>query len=164
MAEAITNTSPMVYLYRIGVLDWLPKLFEEVWIPQPVIEELREGTRRGYDVPDPTGWDWLKTKAANAVPSEWLSLDLGPGEIAVIALALEHPSCVVLLDDLRAREIAKAAGLTVWGTLRVLLEAKSRGLTERIEPWVGRLADTGMWISDDTRDRILALASERRTR
>ena len=29
MPEAVTNTSPLVYLHRIRVLDWLPKLFVE---------------------------------------------------------------------------------------------------------------------------------------
>jgi len=50
--------------------------------------------------------------------------------------------------------------LTVWGTLKVLLEAKSQRLTERIEPFVNRLSETGMWLSDEIRERILALAGE----
>ena len=27
MPEAISNTSPLLYLYRIGAMDWLPKMF-----------------------------------------------------------------------------------------------------------------------------------------
>lgn len=77
-----------------------------------------------------------------------------------MALALENPTRVVLLDDLLARRTAQAAGLTVWGTLKVLLEAKAQGLTDRIEPLVNRLGDTGMWLSDEIRQRILALAGE----
>jgi len=50
--------------------------------------------------------------------------------------------------------------LRVWGTLRVLLEAKSHGLVEDIAPLVTRLIDSGMWISDDVRRRILGLADE----
>lgn len=42
MPDAITNTSPMVYLYRIGALTWLPELFDEVWIPSAVVRELHE--------------------------------------------------------------------------------------------------------------------------
>lgn len=94
------------------------------------------------------------------MPSEWLTLDLGPGELAALALALEHPNRVVLLDDGLARRIAEAAGLMVWGTLKVLLEAKSQGLTAGIEPLVKRLEDAGMWMSDDIRRRVLALAGE----
>lgn len=32
MAKAISNTSPLLYLYRFGIIDWLPNLFGEVWI------------------------------------------------------------------------------------------------------------------------------------
>jgi predicted nucleic acid-binding protein len=80
-----------------------------------------------------------------------------------MALALENKTHVVLLDDLLARRTAQAAGLVVWGTLKVLLEAKSHGLTEKIEPFVNRLGETGMWLSEEIRARILALAGEAST-
>lgn len=160
MAKAIVNTSPLLYLYRIGVLDWLSQLFDQVWTPRAVVYELEEGQRKGYDVPNPSHYAWLQIVEPRAIPSEWLTLDLGPGELATMALGLEHPDYIVLLDDARARKIAQAAGLNVWGTLKVLLEAKARGMAEKIEPLVQRLADTGMWISEDVRQRILALARE----
>lgn len=153
----------MVYLHRIGALNWLPNRFDEVWIPGAVVRELQEGIRRGYDVPAPSEYTWLKIVDAIAIPSEWLALDLGPGEIAAMALALENPECIVLLDDKRAREIAQAAGLQVWGTLRILLEAKAHGHTASVEPLVDRLSDSGMWISDGIRQRILILAGEKKS-
>ena len=160
MAEAISNTSPLLYLYRTGILEWLPKLFGEVWTPNAVVMELQEGRRRGYDVPNPKDYAWLQIVEPRVVPSEWLTLDLGIGELEAMALALENQGRVILLDDALARRIAQAAGLEVWGTLRVLLEAKSQGLTESIEPLVNRLEETGMWISDSIRQRVLALAGE----
>ena len=87
-------------------------------------------------------------------------MTLGAGERAALALALENPRLVVALDEALARRIATAAGLPVWGTLRVLFEAKSRGLVEDIAPLVRRLIDSGMRISDDVRRRLLALAGE----
>lgn len=48
MPEAISNTSPLLYLYRVSVLEWLPQLFREIWIPPAVEQELQEGRRRGY--------------------------------------------------------------------------------------------------------------------
>lgn len=96
----------------------------------------------------------------HAVPSEWLALDLGAGELAVLAIALDHPQRVVLLDDGRARRIAQAAGLIVWGTLKILLEAKSQGLTDLVAPYIDQLRDAGMWMSDGIRQRVLALAGE----
>jgi len=60
-----------------------------------------------------------------------------------------------------ARKTAQAAGLIVWGTLKVLLSAKKQGLTDKIEPLVNRLSEAGMWLSDEIRQRILALAEEK---
>jgi predicted nucleic acid-binding protein len=159
--NAISNTSPLLYLYRIGTLEWLQALFSETWIPQAVVEELREGSRRGHDVPNPEGLGWVSVVDPRSVPSEWLALDLGAGELAAMALALENPNRVVLLDDALARRIGQAAGLTVWGTLRVLLEAKDKGLTSSLSPHLDRLVAAGMWISRDIRERALALAGER---
>ncbi|WP_437904693.1 DUF3368 domain-containing protein [Sorangium sp. So ce327] len=59
-----------------------------------------------------------------------------------------------------ARRTAQAAGLVVWGTLKILLEAKSRGITQNVGPWVDKLADAGMWLSGEIRQRILSLAGE----
>ena len=160
MRIAISNTSPLLYLYRISVLDWLPQLFGEIWIPRAVALELEEGQQRGYDVLNPSSYNWLQVVEPMHTPSEWLALDLGTGELAAMALALENPSHIILLDDGLARRTAHAAGLQVWGTLKVLLEAKSEGLTKRIEPLVDRLAGAGLWISEDVRLRVLAIAGE----
>jgi predicted nucleic acid-binding protein len=160
MAEAISNTSPLLYLFGVGALDWLPRLFEEVWVPNAVAAELKTGEEGGHTVPNPRSYAWIKLVDPRVMPSEWLALDLGPGELAAMALALEHPDRVVLLDDAQARRVAQAAGLTVWGTLKVLLEAKARGLTENIATWLDRLLTAGMWLSPELRRRILTLAGE----
>jgi predicted nucleic acid-binding protein len=160
MAEAISNTSPILYLYRIGVLNWLPQLFGEVWVPTAVVDELKVGLRRGHNVPNPEAYGWLKIVDPKNMPSEWLSLDLGGGELAAMALALENRERIVILDDLLARRTAQAAGLAVWGTLKIVLEAKKHGLIESVAPAIDNLAMTGMWISEEVRQRILELANE----
>lgn len=123
----ISKTSPLLYLHRIDAMDWLPELGEEVWIPRAVQDELSDGMRRGYDAPDPQRYEWVTVTEPRALPSQWLNVDLGAGELAVLALALEHTECTVLLDDGQARRIAHAAGLSVWGTLRILLDGSSLG-------------------------------------
>ena len=161
MSEAISNTSPLLYLYRVGVLEWLPRLFSQTWVANAAVLELEEGRRRGYDVPNPANYNWLQVVEPQVVPSEWLALDLGAGELAAMALALENPDRVVLLDDALARRIAQAADLKVWGTLKIILEAKAQGLTQSIGPLIKRLRDCGMWVSEDIRQRVLTLADER---
>jgi predicted nucleic acid-binding protein len=143
MPEAVTNTSPLLYLHSIGTLNWLPELFSAIVVPAAVVRELQEGRQRGYDVPDPADYAWLEIAEPGAVPSEWFALDLGPGELAVLALGLEDQRKILLLDDGLARRIAHAARLQVWGTLTVLLESKKRGLTGAIAAHLQRLEKAG---------------------
>ena len=156
----VSNTSPLLYLYRIDALDWLRTLCGDVRVPKAVAEELSEGRRTGYDVPDPQHHDWLQVVEPRVTPPRWLNLDLGAGELAVLTLASEYSECTVLLDDRQARRIAQSIGLNVWGTLRVLIEAKSKGLIKRIGPRLERLEDAGMWMSAPIRHRVLVLAGE----
>ncbi len=161
MLNAISNTSPLVYLHRIEVLHWLPLLFDSVWTPSAVADELRTGLQRGYNVPEPDKYEWLEIVTPRQTPSEWFALDLGAGEIAAMSLALENRERIVILDDALAWHIAHAAGLSVWGTLRIILTAKDQGLTESVTLHVDRLRESGMWISDEVRHRIMQLAGER---
>jgi predicted nucleic acid-binding protein len=160
MPEAVSDTSPLLYLHQVGVIDWLPRLFSDVWIPHAVVQELAVGRRQGCDAPDPLVYSWIRVVEPQRLPSEWLAPDLGPGERSVLALALENPQRTALLDDALARQIGQSAGLPVWGTLRVLLEAKKLGLAPQIAPLVDKLEASGMWISTGIRHRILALAGE----
>ncbi len=160
MPKAICNTSPLLYLHRIKAIWWLPKLFNEVRTTNATVLELENGHKKGYDVPIPNQYNWLKISDPKNLPSEWLSLDLGAGELHALALALENKNFVVLLDDLLARRTAKAAGLTVWGTLRVILEAKDKRIIKKVKPAILSLKQGGLWFSDDIFKRILRLANE----
>ena len=40
MPKAISNTSPLLYLYRVGAVDWLPKLFDDKL--EPMVNRLHE--------------------------------------------------------------------------------------------------------------------------
>ena len=70
MLQAISNTSPLLYLYRIDGIDWFPQLFEEIWTPKAVEAELEEGRKRGYDVPNPNEYDWLQIVNPKYTPSK----------------------------------------------------------------------------------------------
>ena len=88
----------------------------------------------GFDVPDSESYGWITFRNPSHMASVWLAVDLGPREIAAMSLALEESGCILLIDDALARRTSQAAGLTVWGTLRILLEGKKKGLTALFGP------------------------------
>ena len=160
MADAVSNTSPLLYLHRLGIVEWLPELFDNTLTPDAVWNELAEGEKLGYNVPQHQLYQWLMIKNPKSLPPKWVSLDLGAGELAAMALALEHPDHILLLDDLLARRVAQTAGLTVWGTLRVILEGKSAGLIKHVAPLLNEAERAGLWMSEKIRRRVLKLANE----
>ncbi len=162
MNRAACSVSPLIYLYRVEALDWLPKLFEEIWMPTVVLEDLLEARFIGYDVPSPFDLPWVQYEDPElTVPAAWMSLDLSSGEVAAMSLAFENRDCTVLLDDPLARHAAHNVGIQYWGTIKLLLEAKARGLTSKITPYVDKLARSSLLLSEENRQRILALAGEK---
>jgi predicted nucleic acid-binding protein len=65
---------------------------------------------------------------ADDLPSNIVSLPLDAGEKETIYLATSVPNSLVLLDDLKAREEAKARKLVVKGTVGVLVQAYRNSL------------------------------------
>jgi predicted nucleic acid-binding protein len=129
---AVTDAGPLHYLILIGHADVLPALFERVFIPDSVIEELQQAGTPD-DVKNWIGClpSWLQhaEHSSNAEPFPHLSISrLHRGEADAIRLAVRIQARVILLDDLAARTVATGAGLTPLDTLRVLAEGARLGL------------------------------------
>ena len=90
-----------------------------------------------------------------------LRAQLDPGEAAALSLAVARKPALVLSDDRPARLTAEHLGLTVKGTLGVLVEAKRRGEIAEVAPVVTELRNQGVWLSDRLVLRILDEAGER---
>ena len=99
MNKAISNTSPLLFLFRINALQWLPQIFSELWVPNAVVNELDIAKAKGYDTPNLKTHKIIKIIDPIKKPSEWLSLDLGTGELAAMSLAIDNPDLILLLDD-----------------------------------------------------------------
>lgn len=152
---AVSNTSPLNYLVLIDLQDILPVLFGRVLIPAAVRRELEAHT-----APEPirrwmaAGATWLETWPVSDVS---VALEpLGAGEREAIRLAEVTETAVVLLDEKKARRIARDRGLVVSGTLGVLDIAARRGLLD-LPAALDRLERTTFRASP----RLLRLVRER---
>jgi predicted nucleic acid-binding protein len=160
LSDIICNTSPLQYLHQIGRLDLLPRLVSRIVVPTAVAAELAEGRRLGLDLPLPEALSWADLRKPRSEEVLRLAADLGSGETAVLALALESTDAVVILDDALARRHAEVLGLRLTGTLGVLLDAKRAGLVPEVAPLLNDLQALGFRLSRKTRDAVVRLAGE----
>lgn len=110
MALVIADTSPLQYLFQLGLLDVLRELYGTILVPDAVRDELLVGRSRGLSVPDPGDFSWI-TLCPTSTHAGVEPFDLGAGERAVLSLALDRPNAIVVLDDAAAR--AAAATLNI---------------------------------------------------
>jgi uncharacterized protein len=63
MATVIADTSPLQYLFQVGLVELLPKLFGTVLVPAAVRDELLVGRSLGFHVPDPADYSWVSVRS-----------------------------------------------------------------------------------------------------
>ena len=160
MREVISNTSPLQYLYQLDLLDVLPTLYGQVLVPAGVSREIAVGRSLGVALPDIESFTWLRIREVGAPALLSLVPDLGVGEREVLALALERPRSLVILDDALARRFAEKLGMALTGTLGLLLKAKQIGRIDRVQPYLASLESLNFRLDDRTRLHILKLAGE----
>jgi predicted nucleic acid-binding protein len=157
----VCDTTVLLYLGRIGQIGLLPGLYDPVWVPESVRLELDMGRLLRRDTVDPETLPWATSVSVSQVIIDALPPNrLGPGEQAVIAYANSRQGSVAGLDDLRARQLAEALGLTVAGTLGLLLRAKRAGLVPAVLPLLHAAVAQGFHISPDLYRDVLDLAGE----
>ncbi len=160
MREAICDTSPIQYLHQIGCLHLLEDLYTRTLIPPAVVGELERGSAMGVDLPEIHTVPWVKIQAPEGLDKVPVAADLGAGEKEVLALGMQVPDAVVILDERLGRLYAKALKLTFTGTLGILLRAKVEGRIPRIEPLLEHLDRLGFRLSARTRAAVLKQAGE----
>lgn len=153
MAERIVvNAGPLIALARAEVLHVVAHLPLEFVCPEEVAAELDAGIQAGYPVARPA---WLRTLALSAPLNPVALSTVDSGEAAVIQLALEQGIPRVCMDDLKGRRVAQAAGLSVIGSLGLLVRAKRAGILPALRPVVEKAMREGVWYDAKLVARVL---------
>jgi predicted nucleic acid-binding protein len=153
-------------LGKLNRLGLLAELYGEVLIPRAVYEEVvTRGLALG--MPDALNvrlfWQHQRWPVMD-VPESALAaysppVTLGIGEIEVLVLAQSMPSTMVLLDDEIARTEARRLGLSVRGTLGILVDSYRQGLLTfvEIELLIHEIASRpDIWIAGRLCESVLA--------
>jgi predicted nucleic acid-binding protein len=142
-------------------MDILRYLFEFVAVPEAVHKEILEGGATNAGLANYRKVKWIKVITPSNPVDPLLRTSLDAGEAAVIGLARELSVNLVLVDERKARKIARTVyGLHVIGSARVLVEAKRRGLLDNVGTALQAMRDGGYWIGDSIVDAALKQAGE----
>lgn len=147
---AVVNTSPLIFLAKLGRLEAL-SIFKPVLTTPEALSEVLAGLPEGFR-------DALAVQAAvdqgaievrKAPPLSVPPLDLGRGEVSVLGLARRVSGVTVVVDDLPAIKAAKGLGLRVRSTPFVLLDNVDGGGigVEEFRGLVDQLVGLGYHIS-----------------
>ncbi|MBS1250254.1 MAG: hypothetical protein MAG431_01845 [Chloroflexi bacterium] len=158
----VSNTSPIISLAAIGQFNLLHHLYKHVHIPQSVLKELNAKGSPWPGSNEVANADWIEVHTVqNQALVTALQRDLDSGESESIALALELHADLVLLDEKEGRRAAQRLDLRISGVVGVLLNAKTSGSIETIQPHLDQLRHiAGFYLSEDLYQHVLVLAGE----
>lgn len=158
----VSDTSPISNLFLIGELKLLHHIYNEVLIPNAVMNELKKLENFNISIEVIKQASWIKcieVKHRNEVQELLGDLDLGEAEAIVLAKNL-HADWL-LIDETKGRKTAKDMGLQIVGLLGVLLLAKKEGLIHEVKSYLEKLiTKTKFRMTQELFDEVLVLAGE----
>ena len=152
--NVVADTGPINYLVQLQHIDVLSVLYQRVLVPSAVQNELLNArapaqVRLWMASPPP----WLAVVPVELLQDTLLDV-LDEGEAEAIQLAERTHADRVLMDEAVGRDLARARGLRVIGTLGVLRQASQLGIVDlRVE--IRRVRELGFRVSQQVVDAVL---------
>lgn len=160
MRKVIVNSTPLIILYKIGHLDILQKLYQNIFIPTAVYQEVT-ATRDSVCIQIMTASEWIHVMPIqDNAEKKMYKAKLHAGEAEVMILAQELQADLVIIDDNAAKKTAKYLGLAVTGTLGILLRAKQQGIVNTVSPLLTEMKKHGFYIDSRLESLVLEQAKE----
>jgi predicted nucleic acid-binding protein len=131
--KAVFDSSPIIFLTKLGIIEAALDLFDRIDIPSLVYSEIRRKPDASAEAVEVLikGKRVSVSKAENERFVNALGRRLGKGEAEAIALSIETGADLVILDDHAARVEAMRLGLSVKGTLGVVRRLMENGAFEK---------------------------------
>ena len=146
----IADTSCFILLDKIGELELLKRLFDEITTTEEIAREF------GKEPPE-----WIKVESVRDRKYQTaLALEVDEGEASAIALSTEKVDALLILDDLQARKLAEKLGLRYTGTLGIIARARKEGVIESVKPIIEKIRDTNFRFSEEVFTAIIRTAGE----
>jgi len=139
-----------IILTNIGELSLLQKLYSKITTTIEIATEFGE--------PLPEWVEILSVKSKDT--QRLLEMQIDKGESSAIALALEISDSLLILDDIKARKVATQLGLSITGTLGIIIKAKLEGIIPSVIPILNKIKQTDFRLSNEVELQVLKAAME----
>lgn len=145
MREVISNTTTILILSKLDKLYLLKDVYQTIVISKEVNKELN------ISLPS---WITVKSVKDNNL-TKVLSGIVDIGEASTIALGLENPNSMLIIDDLKGRKLAKKFDLQLTGLLGIAIKFKECGFIENLKDFIYEIKNVGFYISDSLINNII---------
>ncbi len=157
----ISNATPLIAFARIDRLDLLRQVVGQLVIPVAVEQEISGYSQNKPGVIELSKETWITVQAVASPQQVQLLLPtLDNGEAEVITLALEQNARLVLIDELTGRRVAQSLGLTITGSVGILIRAKQIGEIKAIKPFLNAMTRQGIHFSQQFIAQVLQMEGE----
>ena len=146
----ISDTSYLILLDKIGELEILNKLFGTIITTPEVAIEFGQPLPSWVEIQQPSDKNYQSIIEAS----------VDKGEASAIALAIELEDCLLIIDDLKGRKFANQIGLTIIGTIGVIVDAKLAGIITSVKPILTKIKSTNFRITEQLEVIILKRSGE----
>ena len=161
MPRVIVNSTPLIVLSNINHLNLLKDLYKDIYIPQAVFKEVTaKNDSACQQIKNNLNWIHV-CQIQDQSQKRMYQAKLHDGEVEVMILAQENQNNdLVIIDDNSAKKTAKYLGLTVTGTLGVILKAKNQVFITSVIPIMNQLIQNGFYITSEVFEFVKDEAGE----
>jgi len=154
--ELVINTGPLLAMIAgIGNLSFLEQMYKRILVPFEVCREIEAGGSSGFGVNEFRTAEFIEKKPGPLIIPSFLRNTLDIGEASVIQYALDENIQTVCIDEAMGRRIARLNGLSLTGSIGVLIRAKQEGFAFSMQEAINRMQSHGIYLSQKVIDFAL---------
>ena len=135
--KVVSNSSPLIYLTKIGRLNLIKNVYGKIWIPEAVFNEaVTQGKilkiTDASIIEEAVGKWILKERIKAETEIKYAFLDendkIGLGEKQALKLCKQLNADIFIVDDKEARRVSRILKINPIGTCGILVQAHRKGL------------------------------------
>ncbi len=157
----VINTGPLISIVAAtGSLDILNQLYDNVYVPYEVRQEISNGVFRDFALKEFNEASFLNKVNVPRKISPFLSNVLDLGEASVIQMALDQNIKTVCIDEKVGRRVAKLNNLLLTGSIGIMIKAKNNGYIHSMKNAISGMNRKGIYLSENIISFALNKAGE----